>query len=134
MWNESRRILALIGDPRVTTAAFAGLLLYGTVLLVRRESRSGRVRACLIIGGAALWLLAVTSAIIAGDLARWSSFAVFLFAIGVEGRTSSRPMRSGAPSGRRPVPVAGRVPASRDTPAPHAPDCFEPPRLPAAPF
>ncbi|PXA84805.1 hypothetical protein DMC47_39300 [Nostoc sp. 3335mG] len=101
MGLEARRILALIGDQRVTIAAFLGLLLYGAVLLVGRRSRSGRVRAILIIGGAALWLLATATVFITGDLARWSSFAVFLFAIGVEGGTSIRPahkpQRSGVP-------------------------------------
>jgi len=84
-------MLALAGDQRVTVAAFLGLLLYGTALLLGRRSRSGRIRALLIIGGAALWLLCALTAIILGDLARWSSLAVFLFAIGVEGGTSIRP-------------------------------------------
>jgi hypothetical protein len=76
MWYESRRILALIGDQRVTIAAFFGLLLYGSALLASRSAQSARVRALLITGGAALWLLAAMIAIIPGDLASWSSFAV----------------------------------------------------------
>lgn len=134
MWNESRRIFALLGDPRVTVVAFMGLLLYGVVLLARRESRSGRVRAVLIIGGATFWLIAATSAIISGDLARWSSFAVFLFAIGVEGRPSPRPSRKPASPAQRSAPASGWAPPACDNPAPHFVDCFEPPCVAADPL
>lgn len=83
-------MLALMGDQKVTIASFVGLLFYGAFMVIRRGTASSRLRAIIIFGCAAVWLLVVIIGMISGDLARWSSLAVFLFAIGIEGSTSPR--------------------------------------------
>ena len=90
MWNESRQILALIGDQAVTIAAFCALMVYGSALLLRSDTGSDLLRALITLGGAALWLLSVSAGLLENDLARWSPLAVFLFAIAVDGRATSR--------------------------------------------
>jgi hypothetical protein len=90
MWLESRQFLALLGDQKVTIASFVGLLFYGAFMLIRRGTASSRSRAIFIFGGAALWLLVVMIGMIPGDLSQWSSLAVFLFVVGIDGTASSR--------------------------------------------
>ena len=85
MWLESRQLLALLGGQKVTIASFLGLLLYGAIMIARRGSRSNRLRAIIIFGSATASLVVVLLGLIPGDLSQWSSLAVFLFAIGIEG-------------------------------------------------
>lgn len=130
MWPESRRFLTLMGDQRVTFAAFLGLILYGAVLAMRSDDRLGRLRAWLIFCTAALWLAAAVIGLIAGDLARWSSLAVFLFAIGVEERTKRpaqvvRPLRKFCRGSIKRI-----VPMSRDTTAATSGDANKTAQLP----
>ncbi|MBA2935234.1 hypothetical protein HZF05_14190 [Sphingomonas sp. CGMCC 1.13654] len=90
MWLESRQVLALLGDQKITIASFVALMFYGAFMIIRRGTALSRLRAIIIFGCAAVWLLVVITGVILGDLAQWSSLAVFLFAIGVEGGTSLR--------------------------------------------
>lgn len=93
MWSESRRLLALVGDQVGTITAFCGLMAYGVVLLLRVRTRADRIRAFVTLGGSMLWLMCVSAGWLHNDLARWSPLAVFLFAVAIDGRTSSRTRR-----------------------------------------
>lgn len=129
MWLDSRQMLALLGDQKVTIASFVGLLFYGAFMVIRRGTTSSRLKAIIIFGCAAVWLLVVIIGMIPGDFAQWSSLAVFLFAIGIEGSKSPRAPSTVASehnvqtarrsAGRRPSEAAGPMDnTDRDTPSP----------------
>lgn len=86
MGGALREVLALMGDQRVTLAAFGGLLAYSLILLASADAWSGRVSALLLLCSTLTWFVLVLAGRLQGDLANWSPLAVLLLAIGREGR------------------------------------------------